>query len=142
MTQDRFDALVGTLQGTFTSATGSLADCTCKKGSTLTITCSSMRNPGLIATDCVIWEHERLRYQGRLSCYRVKQILTRHKVCKAEVRTVEDIENQLRGVQVCLGDLSACKKRSCKFNPGYQEYLKERESARNPEQDESQQLAV
>lgn len=101
MTQ--FRDLVELLQVEFSPTTGSMAFCCGRPTKGLSICCSCIRNSGMLATECIVWHNEKVKYEGKLNSYKLKNLLNRWGVCRVQITNVMRLEDGDRGEPVCMG---------------------------------------
>ena len=112
-----FDALCMDIRRMFCQGVGVIAHCRTYSNSrsALELCVSSCRNPGLVPTDCILWNENVVLYEGPFQRYELRRLLTRFKVCCVELTTASDMEVGVEGKAKCMGNSMECACKKCKF---------------------------
>ena len=137
MDTTQFKQLIKKIEANYTSCTGSIAQMRgCNKHNPLSICCSSFRNEGeFVPTQCIVWDDNKIVYEGKLKSGLLKAKLNKYKRCCAEITSADEIEANTPGEFLCFGDPDNCPDKKCKYKtiqlPRAEEEEKEEEEIIN-----------
>lgn len=137
MDSTQFKQLIKKLEANYTSCTGSIAQMRgCNKHMPISICCSAFRNEGeFVPTECIVWDDNKIIYQGKLKSGILKAKLNKYKRCCAEITSADEIEANTPGEFLCFGDPDNCPDKKCKYKtiqlPRAEEEEKEEEEIIN-----------
>lgn len=117
MDTTQFKQLIKKIEANYTSCTGSIAQMRgCNKHNPLSICCSSFRNEGeFVPTQCIVWDDNKIVYEGKLKSGLLKAKLNKYKRCCAEITSADEIEANTPGEFICFGDPETCPDKKCKY---------------------------
>lgn len=137
MDSTQFKQLIKKIEANYTSCTGSIAQMRgCNKHMPISICCSAFRNEGeFVPTECIVWDDNKIIYQGKLKSGILKAKLNKYKRCCAEITSADEIETNTSGEFLCFGDPDNCPDKKCKYKtiqlPRAEEEEKEEEEIIN-----------
>lgn len=137
MDSTQFKQLIKKIEANYTSCTGSIAQMRgCNKHMPISICCSAFRNEGeFVPTECIVWDDNKIIYQGKLKSGILKAKLNKYKRCCAEITSADEIEANTPGEFLCFGDPDNCPDKKCKYKtiqlPRAEEEEKEEEEIIN-----------
>ena len=137
MDSTQFKQLIKKIEANYTSCTGSIAQMRgCNKHMPISICCSAFRNEGeFVPTACIVWNDNKIIYQGKLKSGILKAKLNKYKRCCAEITSADEIEANTPGEFLCFGDPDNCPDKKCKYKtiqlPRAEEEEKEEEEIIN-----------
>lgn len=137
MDSTQFKQLIKKIEANYTSCTGSIAQMRgCNKHMPISICCSAFRNEGeFVPTECIVWDDNKIIYQGKLKSGILKAELNKYKRCCAEITSADEIEANTPGEFLCFGDPDNCPDKKCKYKtiqlPRAEEEEKEEEEIIN-----------
>lgn len=137
MDSTQFKQLIKKIEANYTSCTGSIAQMRgCNKHMPISICCSAFRNEGeFVPTECIVWNDNKIIYQGKLKSGILKAKLNKYKRCCAEITSADEIEANTPGEFLCFGDPDNCPDKKCKYKtiqlPRAEEEEKEEEEIIN-----------
>lgn len=137
MDSTQFKQLIKKIEANYTSCTGSIAQMRgCNKHMPISICCSAFRNEGeFVPTECIVWDDNKIIYQGKLKSGILKAKLNNYKRCCAEITSADEIEANTPGEFLCFGDPDNCPDKKCKYKtiqlPRAEEEEKEEEEIIN-----------
>lgn len=113
----QFKQLIKKIEANYTSCTGSIAQMRgCNKHMPISICCSAFRNEGeFVPTECIVWDDNKIIYQGKLKSGILKAKLNKYKRCCAEITSADEIETNTPGEFLCFGDPDNCPDKKCKY---------------------------
>ena len=79
-------------------------------------------NTGVMAENCVVWNGDDRVYKGGIEAEELKQLLTRHRICRAVYTTSKSMGSMRRPDWSCLGNALKCDGVRC---PVRQKMLKQ-----------------
>lgn len=124
MTDQTFAFVIDTLKSAYSTAHGVIGQLKVTGSRYPWSLCvSTMRNAGkLIPDSCILWDSEKLKFQGKLSSCALKRRLDKADPCRLEITNSEDMESG-SGDFICLKDPCSCTQK-CPCNvEGYFEEL-------------------
>lgn len=137
MDSTQFKQLIKKIEANYTSCTGSIAQMRgCNKHMPISICCSAFRNEGeFVPTECIVWDDNKIIYEGKLESGILRAKLNKYKRCCAEITSADEIETNTPGEFLCFGDPDNCPDKKCKYKtiqlPRAEEEEKEEEEIIN-----------
>lgn len=117
MDKTQFRSLVTKIQSNYTSCTGAVAQMRgVNRHYPVSICVSSFRNNNeFVPTECIVWDDNKILFEGKLTSGYLRRKLSCRELCCAEITSADEIELNTPGEFMCFGDPEKCKDRYCKY---------------------------
>lgn len=111
MKKERFDELCLLIRRSWTRDEGVVVELATSTGiPSLQLCVGRFRNPDFVADRCVVWDGDKLAYEGAIMNTCLLALLNRRHICRCHITSVRQMGSNRKGEDMCLGSCDTCRK--------------------------------